>query len=259
MVTIWGGSMENIVIVESGNKYGNMNTSKSFYPESFTREMIEERFLQNRLELGFDYGFDGRKMFMADQKHQSGSYFEITRDYVLANPNGWSNILEDILLITDKVPEVVIGHAVADCPVVIMADERQKVMGVAHCSAALIDKKMPMMLADALVDAYASRDDDLRVYVGACAADSWTYDRYPSWATDEKMWERGIYFGDDGLFHIDMRKVLSYQFLMRNISLGKIIYNMDDTITNPNYYSNSMASKQLVKRGRHFTGAFYKK
>ena len=38
---------------------------------------------------------------------------------------------------------------------------------------------------------------------------------------------------------------------------------MDDTITNPNYYSNSAASpyglNDLSKAGRHFAGLFYPK
>ena len=259
MCTIGGDWMKNITLIESMNKFGHMNSNKNFYPEGVSSSEIKKIFLERRMALGEKFGFDGHKMFMADQVHQRGTYFEITQDYVEANPDGWSDIPEDILLITDKVPGVVIGHSVADCPVVIMADRKQGVMGVCHCSAALIDKRMPMMLADALVDAYSSCDEDIDVYVGACAGDSWTYDKYPSWATDTKMWQEGIYYGDDGLFHIDMRKVLSNQFRERNIDSNRIVYNMDDTITNPNYYSNSLALKFPKKKGRHFTGAVYKK
>lgn len=250
--------MKNVTILESGNKYGNMNLNSKFYPEGMSSSEIKSLFLRNRLAFGQDFGFDGHKMFMADQVYQNGSYFEITEDYVEANPYGWSDISEDILIVSDKVPGVVIGHSVADCPVVIMADEKQGVLGICHCSATLIDKRFPMMLADALVDAYGSKDEDISVYVGACAANTWTYDKFPGFVTDKKMWEKAIYFGDDGLFHIDMRIVLQEQFRERNVDLN-VIYNMDDTITNPNYYSNSLSKIDSSKAGRHFTGAMYRK
>ena len=54
--------------------------------------------------------------------HFCSAFFEIDRDYVEANPNGWTDIDEDILVVTKKTPGVVIGHPVADCPVVMTAD-----------------------------------------------------------------------------------------------------------------------------------------
>lgn len=212
--------------------------------------------------VGCEFGFDGHKMFMADQVNKNGSYFEITDDYVEANPNGWSDIPEDILIITDSVPGVVIGHAVADCPVVMMEDPIKGVSAVAHCSCEMIDKRLPMMVADALVNAYGSNEEDIITYVSACAGDSWTYDTFPKWATDTKMWEDGIY-EENGVFHIDMRKVIRKQLSERHIDLDNVTFNMDDTIINPNYYSNSAASpyglNDSSKAGRHFAGLFYPK
>ena len=175
-------------ILETGNKYGVMSTSKSFYPESYTAEMRWADYLKRRSIVGEVHGFDGRKMFMADQVYKNGSYFEITEDYVRAHPEGWTDIPEDILIVTDKTPGVVIGHPVADCPVVMAYDKSKKAVAIGHCSAALIDKKMPMMIIDALEDAHASRDEDIQVYVSACAGKSWTYDTYPSWAKDSTVW-----------------------------------------------------------------------
>lgn len=129
--------------------------------------------------------FDWHKMFMADQVNKNGSYFEITREYVEKNPNGWTDIPEDILIITDEVPGVAIGHPVADCPVIIMEDVKNKVTAIAHCSAELIDKRMPMMIADALNSAYNTKDEDLKVRVSSCAGPTWTYDRWPGFANDK--------------------------------------------------------------------------
>ena len=211
--------------------------------------------MKNREAIGEHFGFDGHKMFMADQNHKRGTYFEISRDYVEANPNGWTDIPEDILIITDKVPGVAIGHPVADCPVTMMSDVSKGVTAIAHCSAELIDKRMPMMIADALVDAYSSKDEDIVTYVGAFAGSEWTYDKFPLWAKDQKMWEKGIYMGEDNLFHIDMKKVIALQMRERNIN--NVSYSPYNTITNPDFYSNSMARINPEKAGRHFSGAFY--
>lgn len=255
--------MENIRIIETGNKYGNMNTQARFYPEGSTQEERNAWFLARRMIAGRELGFDGHKMFMADQVHKNGSYFEITEDYVRENPNGWSEIPEDILIISENVPGVVIGHAVADCPVVMMEDPIKGVSAVAHCSAEMIDKRLPMMLVDALVDAYGSCEDDIITYVSACAGENWTYNVFPKWATDAKLWEDSIYADESGIFHIDLRKAIKKQLEERYIDLERTTFNMDDTITNPNYYSNSASSpyggNDPSKAGRHFAGLYYPK
>ena len=243
-------------ILESGNRYGNMNTEKAFYPEDYTREMRWSEFLRRRLQFGEENGFDGRKMFMADQKDKNGSWFEITRDYVEANPNGWSDIPEDILIVTHRTPGVVIGHPVADCPVVMAYDVRHKALAIGHCSAALIDKKMPMLVIDALKESKATSEDDIVAYVSACAGKSWTYDCYPAWARDFRMWEDAITLGKDGMYHIDLKKVVLKQ--LYEAGIGAIVASQVDTITNPDFYSNSAARYDPEKRGRHFAGGFFR-
>lgn len=251
--------MSKIRIVDVGKKFGNMNTAKRFYPDWMTKEEIREDFMRRRLEMGEHYGFNGALMYMADQVKKNGSYFEITSDYVEANPKGWTDIPEDILVITDKLPGVVIGHPVADCPVVMMSDVKQGVTAIAHCSAELIDMRMPMMVADALQKAYDCKDDDIIAYISACAGTGWTYDSYPKWATDRRLWDGAITMGDDNLFHINMRKVIANELRERNIS--NVTFSSIDTITNPNYYSNSASSpyglNDASKAGRNFAGAFY--
>lgn len=203
--------------------------------------------------------FDWRKMFMADQKDKNGSFFEITESYIKQNPDGWSDINEDILVITDKNPGVVVGHPVADCPVVVMEDSTKGVTAVGHCSAELIDKKLPSKIVDTLVEGYGSNVEDISVYVSACAGQNWTYDTWPKWATDSTVWEDGIVVDDNGLFHIDLRAVISKQLEEKNVS--NVFFEPSDTITDPNYYSNSAASasglNDASKFGRQFIGAVY--
>ena len=204
-------------------------------------------------------GFDWHKMFMADQVNKNGSYFEITRDYVENNSNGWTDIPEDILIITDEVPGVAIGHPVADCPVIIMEDVKNKVTAIAHCSAELIDKRMPMMIADALSSAYNTKDEDIKVHVSSCAGPTWTYDKWPGFANDKKIWEDTCAITEwDNEFKINIRAAIAGQLIERGIGQN-VSYDIADTIIDKEYYSNSASRSNPDKYGRQFTGAIYQK
>lgn len=247
----------DLKIIETGKLYGNMNTVKAFYPEDYTHEQRKEAFMNARMKLGNDYGFDGHKFFMADQQDKRGTWFEIDNDYVKANPNGWSDIRQDILVITSKTPGVVIGHPVADCPVVMAYDQKQKIVAIGHCSAELVDKKMPMLVVDALYNSYRSKDENIAIYVSACAGDNWTYDKYPVWAKDNKVWDEYIKEDEKGMFHIDLKGAVAKQLMDRNIK--DIFMSHVDTITDEDYYSNSAAfNGDETKKGRNFAGTFFK-
>ena len=252
--------MSNVTIIDAGKKFGNMNTNKKFYKEGMTKEEIQKDIIKRRIEMGKYYGFNGLLMYMADQKNKNGSYFEITDEYVRENPNGWTDIDEDILIINKNLPGVCIGHPIADCPVIIMSDLKNNVTAIGHCSAELVDMKMPIMIADALQDAYKSRDEDIVAYVSSCAGPNWSYDSYPKWALDKKLWEDAIILGKDKKFYINLRNAIIKEFKERNIK--NVRFSPIDTINNPNYYSNSASSiyglNDQSKAGRNFVGAFYK-
>lgn len=271
------------IIVESRKDFGSMNSGsirfsnltekdKEFLAEKYgitikdleTFDLTHDKkciFMRHREDFGHSMGFDGRKMFMADQKDKSGSFFEVTRDYSDANPDGWTDIDEDILVVRKTTPGIVIGHPVADCPVVMMMDRRQGITAIGHCSAELIDLRLPMMISEVLQSAYSAKADDIITYVSACAGDSWTYDKFPKWAKDMDLWEKCVIYGDDGKFHINLRPAIMLQIISSGLKRENVVFNMDDTIFNPNYFSNSASSpyglNQEEKAGRHFAGAFY--
>lgn len=255
--TMNGGTVCLTNITESDKKMlmekHNLESLDGF---EFSKEDKDMIFKEHRKAFGADQGFDWRKMFMMDQTTKNGSYFEITKDFVEANPNGWADIPEDILIITDKVPGVVAGYPVADCPVVMMSDMKQGITAVAHCSAALIDKKMPMMIADALTQGYGSREEDIRILVGACAGKNWKYNCWPNFANDERLWKDCItQVGED--FFIDIRKAIKKEFAERGLENCDTLFNLADTITDSRYYSNSVRKQQPEKFGRHFEGIYY--
>ena len=272
-----------INIVESRNDFGTMNTGtirfsnltdsdKKMLCDKYNLSLIDlenydltkdkkDIFNKHRDEFGKSMGFDGKKMFMADQKHGVGTFFEIDRDYVEANPNGWTDIDEDILVITKKTPGVVIGHPVADCPVVMMTDRKQGISIIGHCSAKLIDKGLPTMIAAVLRSAYGSKTDDIMAYVSACAGEDWTYTQFPEWAKDRYLWDRCIVYGDDDKFHINLKPAILIQIISMGINKYNIVFNMDNTISDPHYYSHSASSSaggnKRDKFGRNFAGMFF--
>ncbi len=272
-----------IKIVESQKDFGSMNAGTIRYANltEEDKKMLAEKhnievkdletydlradrgsiFRLHRDRMGEAFGFDGRHMFMADQEHKTGSHFVITRDYIEANPNGWTDIPEDILVVTDYLPKVVIGHPVADCPVVMMIDKKQGISAIGHCSAEMIDKRLPMMIGEVLRGTYGSRAEDIYTYVSACCGDNWTYDSFPKWAQDLHVWKHCIEEGEDGLFHIRLKPAVLKQLLSVGVQSKNIRFNMDDTLTDDHYYSNSAAShnggETSDKFGRHFAGLFY--
>jgi len=138
--------MSTVNILDTKNYYGNMNTVARFYPSSLPASYRKEDFLKRRLILGEEKGFDGHKMFMADQKDKNGTYRIMNDCEILTAKDGWDvSIKEDILVTTDKEPGIVVGHPVADCPVVIINDCENNVTAVCHCSGELVDKKLPLL------------------------------------------------------------------------------------------------------------------
>jgi len=221
-------------------------------------------------------GFEWRKMFMADQVNFTnakkvikdyGSVFEITQDYVEANPYGWTDIDQDILMMRKNLKGVAIGHPVADCAVVAAEDRKQGITVVAHCGGEMIDKGLPMMMIEALYRK-GSKPEDIIVNVGARAGDSWVYtERRPGWATDEQIWDKtgaivpGQTMKDGRLvdsYAIHQDNALAHEFKQVHIPAENIIWDTHDTITDPMYYSNSVARNgNSEKLGRQFVGATY--
>lgn len=287
--------MKNVVLktIDSKNIYGTLNGGSVRYTNitDADKKMIQDMkgletleevanfdfrgdgalrstiFKKHRQTLAEHYGFDWAKMFMADQKCKDGSVFEITRDYVEAYPNGWTDIPEDILMMKKDVTGVALGHPVADCAVVVAEDQKLGMVTVAHCGGEQIDLKIPMMSIEALYR-QGSKPEDIVVTVGARAGDSWVYtENRPSWATDTKVWDAtgaivpGEIMKDERMvpsYAIRQDNALAYEFNEVGIPMENIVWDQHDTITDAVHYSNSAAAQGNVsKLGRQFIGAFY--
>lgn len=253
-------NVKNLRILNTGNKYGIMTANPCFYEDGMSDDDIKAIFLKRRKIASVDNncGFDPYKFYVPTQNGE-GKAVEITKEMVEAYKDGWDlEIKADILITTDKVPGIVAGFPVADCPVIVASDLKNGITATAHCSAAMINNYLPIRTVEALQSMYNSKKEDIYVYIGAHAGKNWTYDRYPKFAT-EKFWEQtgAVKQVADNDFKIDMDKALLYQ--LNPEEYETFIINSDDTITNPNYYSNSAACTDKAKDGRHFEGAYYQK
>lgn len=259
--------IEKSIIFNSTIYDGPMSGQKRFYPENMDASNIKNDLFKRRLNLGEKYGFDGTKIIVPLQKNMScnnkypdGKYVVLNdEDCVYQEIDLWSvDIPTDIMLIKKGIPGVMMAYPVADCPVVIMEDRKNGALALAHCGAEYINRELPMQIADSLLKEVNSFDEDIKVYVGPYAsADNFTYDSYPKWATNDKVWD-GCIYEKDGLYHIDMKKAIINQLNERKIKLENIKISNVDTISSPYYYSNNAAYHgHKEKNGRFLVGAGY--
>ena len=255
-------SFKNLRILNTGNKYGTMTTKTLFYEDGMSFDDRKAIFLERRKKAAkdYDYAFDPYKFYIPKQDGK-GKAVEITREMVEAYEDGWDLDIEaDILITTDKVPEIVVGFPVADCPVVIASDLKNGVTATAHCSAKMINNYLPIRTVKALQSMYNSKKEDIYIYIGAHAGKDWSYDRYPDFAT-ENFWKAtgAVKQVKEDDFRINMDKALLYQ--LPPVEYETYIINTDNTRTNPNYYSHSVYTNKGIKEknGMHFEGAYYQK
>lgn len=235
--------MSRLQIIETGNRFGSISGINNY---------------KARQQMATFYGFNPDKVYVPNQV-ADGSYQLVTSDMIKAKKDGWYlDITADILLVTEKTPNVVVGYPVADCAVVIMADLQNGVSATAHCSARLVDQKLPQFTLAALKDACGSKDENIFVYISACAGPSWSYDRYPIWIKDSSLWEEsGALLKNGDHYCINLRKAIRAQ--LANYRFRQFIMNPADTITNDHYYSHHAAYLGNPKKiGHHFAGVFYK-
>lgn len=253
-----------IKIFESGIADGIMSRNKKFYPETMTQEEINNEFLSTRIKLGNKYGFDGKKIFQALQKtesnnidYQDGKYHVITEEDINNADLWYVELPADILIISEKYKNIVVGNQMADCPILIIEDRRKGVTALSHCGAPYINRNLPYQTGESLIKEFSSHPEDLFAYIGSCAKkESYTYDKYPKWATKKEVWENYITGVNDN-YIIDMCGSIKKQ--LNILGIKNIEISENDTITDTRYYSHSASSKgNNAKKGQNFVGFFYK-
>lgn len=253
-----------IEIFETGIKDGIMSKNKKFYKENLTQEEINKIFLETRLNFAKKYNLNGLHIFQALQKTQlnklnypDGKYIVISEEN-MTKDDYWSEELPaDILIISNKYKNIIVGNQMSDCPILIAEDRRLGVTALAHCGASYINRNLPIQTIMALENEYHSNLNDIYVYIGSCIkTESYVYDSYPSWATNKEVWKDCIK-KEQSIYKIDLVKAIKKQ--LKSIGISHIKVSKIDTFKDKNYYSHLAEYNGIKeKSGQNFVGFYYK-
>ena len=250
-----------IKIIETNKNDGIMSKNIKFY-EGKTKEEASEIFLNTRLKIGNKYHLNGRKIVVPYQKtalndinYPDGTY-EIVNTKEIKLEDYWEYHYDcDILITKENEKKIIVGHMMADCPVLIAEDRRLGQTAMAHCGASEIDRELPKDIIRAL-QKENSKLEDIYVYVGSCCKkETYIYDTYPKWATNE-LWKKYIKKVENG-YSIDLNGIIKKQ--LKELGITHIRESKIDTIIDENYYSHyAYVHGQKEKYGQNFVGFYYK-
>ena len=253
-----------IEIFETGIKDGIMSKNKKFYKENLTQEEINKIFLETRLKFAKKYNLNGLHIFQALQKTQlnklnypDGKYIVLSEENMTKEAYWSEELPADILIISNKYKNIIVGNQMSDCPILIAEDRRLGVTALAHCGASYINRNLPIQTIMALENEYHSNLNDIYVYIGSCIkTESYVYDSYPSWATNKEVWKDCIK-KEQSLYKIDLVKAIKKQ--LKSIGISHIKVSKIDTFKDKNYYSHLAEYNGIKeKSGQNFVGFYYK-
>lgn len=252
-----------IKIIESGRDIGIMSAAPEFFKKGTSLKERKEAVHQNRLKLGEKYNFDGNHILRILQKspfrklrYKDGKYV-VVEDKHLQKKDYWQEKIKgDILIISNKYKNILLGDTAADCPIVICEDRRKGYTAIAHCGGTYVDRKLPCDMIKALKEVCDSDNDDIYVYIGTCITkEYYIYDRYPLWVKHKSIWKNNIIKEDDG-YHIDVIGAIKEQ--LNKIGINNIETSKTDTYSDDNFYSHVGAYQgKKEKKGQNFTGFYY--
>ena len=252
-----------IRIFEQGKGLGIFSSNANFYPELKNLEDRKLKFREARLKLGKKLGLDGNKIFQPYQKtnsnhldYENGKYI-VLKDEYMQKEDYWEEKPEcDILIISNKYPNIIVGNQTADCPILIVEDRKLGVTALSHCGAEYIDRDIVIDTIKALQKEYNSNLDDLYVYItNSIHKENYIYNNYPKWANQQNLWKEFIK-KDNNKYYIDLLGVIIYQ--LRKYGITNIEYSNIDTYEDDNFYSHYASYHgNNNKLGQNFVGFYY--
>lgn len=254
-----------LVIFETNRKDGIMSLAKKFYPENSTEEERKQDLSKIKDKIGKKYNFDGKHILQPCQKdveldvdYPDGTYIKIEKENLKKDDYWYEKLPADILLIDTKNPNIVIGHRMADCPVIIAEDIENQVVAVSHCGVSQINREVPKWTVEALKKEVNSKSENIHIYIGSCIKkESYQYDKYPTWATNKEVWIDCIE-KNNNIYYIDLISAIKKQLKKEKIKEENIKESPIDTYTNKDYYSHTEEVRDKSKNiGQNFVGCFY--
>ncbi len=254
-----------LIIFESNKKDGCMSLAKKFYPKGTTEDEIKLKLSEIKNKIGKKYHFDGKHIIQPCQKdvelnvdYPDGAYTKISQKKLTQKDYWYEKFPCDILLIDTKCPNIVIGHRMADCPVIIAEDIKNQVVAVSHCGAKQINREVPKWTIKALKKEVNSDSKNIKIYIGSCIKrKNYQYNQYPKWATNKKVWKESI-TKEGNIYYIDLVSSIKSQLIEEGIKEENIKESPIDTYSNKNYYSHTKEIRDNEKDiGQNFVGCFY--
>lgn len=258
--------MKNLIIYESSIKYGPLSLNKEYYPNElgYSDRVTDYK---RRLDcLAKDVGFAGNKILIPIQKSVNKKFYypdnscvKIDKD-LASNENLWhENIYGDYAILSGEYPKVSLASRVADCPVVILYDEKNEVSLLGHCGAEYINRELPIAMVNKLKDLANCELKNIQAYISSCISfKNYAYDNYPTFATNKEVWKNSI-FQSGKQYYINLRKAIYEQLKHNGIYLTNMYFNPADSFSSDHLYSNrAYKLGDVRKRGRYLVGCYYK-
>ncbi len=247
--------LDEVKIVNTGNKYGIMSESSRFYPRTSSKEKRALDLMRRKELLAYNRGFNPEKMFLALGQTGRNDYHIITKD----NANGSGcNFKETILILTREIEGVLIGSTTADNPVVVIEDSKSGVTAMARCDGWAINRALPMAIVSVLNEEFQTTPKDIKVYIGACVGKNFKYYNWPEFARREELWKNSVKLANSNdltkYYYVDFHRAITDQLTSVGVLRERIIWNTDNTLKNDAYFTD-LGSK--MKRGRNLVGAYY--
>lgn len=258
--------------------------SKRKITDAMTEEMRDE-FLASRINAGFKYGFDGKKIvvpYEAYGRYQRGHYFVADDNVFSMDEDLWNvDIPGDIVILKEDNPGMVVAYPVSDEPVVIVEDPKNGACALTHCSLERITKEMPCLAVDALVKEVGSNVADLKVYISSnLKKDNYISLVKPSCIDkNRKVWKdcikrgsvskinKNANLGQKALnnllscfkYSIDQEKAIYNMLVKKGVLPLNITISDIDTYIDPVYYSSAAEANFGLgsKNGKFLVGAYY--
>jgi len=254
-----------IVIFEAKREDGIFSINKKFYPKGTLKKERVESFHQDRLRLGKKIGIDGNHIFRAYQKgeykpdvdYEDGKYILIKEENMRKKDYFTEVLPADILILSEQYKEIAIANPSADCPILICEDRKQGYTALAHCGGKHINRCLPKDTIKAMIEGCNSNPENIYVYISSCVKkESYVYDKYPTWATNKKVWKNSIEKKEKN-YYIDLIGAIQEQ--LQEIGIIHLEISPVNTATNSEYYSHSAAyTGDKSKLGQNFIGFYYK-
>lgn len=196
-----------------------------------------------------------KSQYSTPTAHREGTLWNIEKNYdsVFMTRETHYRVLEDFGRSLSLV------YPAADCAIVRLFDKRygkeKDVIGLTHSDFKRTSKNIVGEMLNYMITEFHSNPKNIIVFVGAFAKDGIIYDKYPSFALENKeVWDNYIKRIDDNHYEIEYGDRLYDQLIESGYNPENIYFDSDNNLKNDAYFSNNRAKLLNERDGRNLFG-----